>query len=129
MGEGMTTTTQVPKDATEGRVEIRSIDYVPVTERHGKAWHLGPVWFQGNAQLSTLAVGLIGVSFRLIFQWSAIAIIGGLLIGTLCMAYHWAQGRKLGRPQMIQSRAQFGYYGAKLPVVVAVMLFIGFNVF
>ena len=58
----MTTTTQSPREGTEGRVEIRSIDYVPVTERHGKPWHLGPVWFQGNAQLSTLAVGLIGVS-------------------------------------------------------------------
>jgi purine-cytosine permease-like protein len=30
---------------------------------------------------------------------------------------------------MIQSRAQFGYFGSLLPVVVAVMLFIGFNVF
>ena len=44
----MTTTTQSPREGTEGRVEIRSIDYVPVTERHGKAWHLGPVWFQGT---------------------------------------------------------------------------------
>ena len=30
---------------------------------------------------------------------------------------------------MIQSRAQFGYYGSLLPVIVAVLLFIGFNVF
>ncbi len=125
----MTTTTQSPREGTEGRVEIRSIDYVPVTERHGKAWHLGPVWFQGNAQLSTLAVGLIGVSLGLNFLWAAIAIIGGVLIGTLFMAFHSAQGPKLGLPQMIQSRAQFGYFGALLPVVVAVMLFIGFNVF
>jgi purine-cytosine permease-like protein len=45
------------------------------------------------------------------------------------MAFHSAQGPKLGLPQMIQSRPQFGYYGALLPVVVAVLLFIGFNVF
>ena len=112
-----------------GTVEIRSIDYVPVTERHGKPWHLGPVWFQGNAQISTLAVGLLGVSLGLNFIWAAIAIILGVLIGTLFMAFHSAQGPKLGLPQMIQSRAQFGYYGSLLPVIVAVLLFIGFNVF
>jgi nucleobase:cation symporter-1, NCS1 family len=42
------------------------------------------------------------------------------------MAFHSAQGPKLGLPQMIQSRPQFGYYGALLPVIVAVLLFIGF---
>jgi nucleobase:cation symporter-1, NCS1 family len=117
------------KQAAAGTVEVRSIDYVPVSERHGKAWHLGPVWFQGNAQLSTLAVGLIGVSLGLNFIWAAIAIILGILVGTLFMAFHSAQGPKLGLPQMIQSRAQFGYFGSLLPVIVAVLLFVGYNVF
>ena len=127
----MTTTTAPRSESVQnaGQVEIRSIDYVPVSERHGKAWHLGPVWFQGNAQLSTLAVGAIGVAAGLNLIWSIIAIVTGTLIGTLFMAFHSAQGPKLGLPQMIQSRAQFGYYGSLLPVVVAVALFIGFNVF
>lgn len=126
----MTAITGAPEQqAATAPVEIRSIDYVPLAERHGKAWHLAPVWFQGNAQLATLAVGLIGVSMGLNFLWSAIAIILGVLVGTLFMAFHSAQGPKLGLPQMIQSRAQFGYYGSLLPVVVAVLLFIGFNVF
>ncbi len=123
------TTTQSENESTERGVEIRSIDYVPVSERHGKPWHLGPVWFQGNAQLSTLAVGLLGVSLGLNFIWACIAIILGVLVGTLFMAFHSAQGPRLGLPQMIQSRAQFGYYGSLLPVIVAVLLFIGFNVF
>jgi NCS1 family nucleobase:cation symporter-1 len=123
-------TTQTEGHAVkESVVESRSIDYVPVSERHGQAWHLGPVWFQGNAQLSTLAVGLLGVSLGLNFIWAAIAIVAGILVGTLFMAFHSAQGPKLGLPQMIQSRAQFGYYGALLPIVVAVLLFVGFNVF
>jgi NCS1 nucleoside transporter family len=110
-------------------VEVRSIDYVPLKERHGKAWHLGPVWFQGNAQLATVATGAIGVAAGLNLIWALIAILLGVLVGTLFMAFHSAQGPKLGLPQMIQSRAQFGYYGSLLPVIVAVMLFIGFNVF
>ncbi len=127
----MTTTTARSEQSVQsaGTVEIRSIDYVPESERHGKAWHLGPVWFQGNAQLSTLAVGAIGVAAGLNLIWSVIAIILGTLIGTLFMAFHSAQGPKLGLPQMIQSRAQFGYFGSLLPVIVAVLLFIGFNVF
>jgi NCS1 family nucleobase:cation symporter-1 len=127
----MTTTTarNEPSVQSAGTVEIRSIDYVPESERHGKPWHLGPVWFQGNAQLSTLAVGAIGVAAGLNLIWAMIAIILGTLIGTLFMAFHSAQGPKLGLPQMIQSRAQFGYFGSLLPVVVAVLLFIGFNVF
>ncbi|HLH64405.1 MAG TPA: cytosine permease [Solirubrobacteraceae bacterium] len=127
----MASVSQAPEQKANppASVEVRSIDYVPLRERHGKPWHLGPVWFQGNAQLATLAVGLIGVSLGLNFIWSAVAIILGVLVGTLFMAFHSAQGPKLGLPQMIQSRAQFGYYGSLLPVVVAVLLFIGFNVF
>ena len=45
-----------------GGIEVRSIDYVPLNERHGKVWHLGPLWFMSNAQIATLAVGLISIS-------------------------------------------------------------------
>ena len=40
-----------------GGLEVRSIDYVPLSERHGKVWHLGPPGFMSNAQIATLAVG------------------------------------------------------------------------
>jgi purine-cytosine permease-like protein len=42
-------------------IEKRSIDYVPSAERHGKVWHLWPVWFSGNAQLATVATGAVGI--------------------------------------------------------------------
>jgi len=45
-----------------GGIEVRSIDYVPLNERHGRVWHLGPLWFMSNAQIATLAVGLISIS-------------------------------------------------------------------
>jgi NCS1 nucleoside transporter family len=121
------TATPTPPSVTG--VETRSIDYVPTSERHGKVWSLGPLWFAGNAQLATIAIGAFGVAGGLGFGWSLVAIALGSIIGTLFMAFHSTQGPKLGLPQMIQSRPQFGYYGAILPVVVAVLLFIGFNVF
>ena len=69
-----------------GGIEVRSIDYVPLNERHGRVWHLGPLWFMSNAQIATLAVGLISISEGASLFWSVLAIVLGTLIGTLFMA-------------------------------------------
>jgi NCS1 family nucleobase:cation symporter-1 len=113
----------------ENAVEVRSIDYVPLDERHGKLWHLGPLWFMGNAQIVTLAVGVVGVSAGGNLFWSLAAILSGVLFGTFFMAFHSAQGPQLGLPQMIQSRPQFGYIGALLVWLFAFVQYAGFNVF
>jgi nucleobase:cation symporter-1, NCS1 family len=110
-------------------VEVRSIDYVPLSERHGQLWHLGPLWFMGNAQIATLAVGVVGVSAGGNLFWSLAAILLGVLFGTFFMAFHSAQGPQLGLPQMIQSRPQFGYLGALLVWLFAYLQYAGFNVF
>jgi NCS1 nucleoside transporter family len=111
------------------QLEVRSIDYVPLSERHGKLWHLGPLWFMGNAQIATLAVGVVGVTSGGNLLWSLIAIVVGALFGTFFMAFHSAQGPQLGLPQMIQSRPQFGYVGALLVWLFAYVQYAGFNVF
>ncbi len=121
------TTTQ-PQSRTGG-LEVRSIDYVPLSERHGKIWHLGPLWFMSNAQIATLAVGLISISQGASLFYSVLSIVIGTLIGTLFMAFHSAQGPQLGLPQMIQSRPQFGYVGALLVWLFAYVQYAGFNVF
>src|SRR5215813_10746820 len=112
-----------------GGLEVRSIDYVPLNERHGKVWHLGPLWFMSNAQIATLAVGLISITEGASLFWSVLAIVVGVLVGTLFMAFHSAQGPQLGLPQMIQSRPQFGYIGALLVWLFAYLQYAGFNVF
>jgi nucleobase:cation symporter-1, NCS1 family len=112
-----------------GGLEVRSIDYVPLNERHGKLWHLGPLWFMSNAQIATLAVGVVSVSAGGNLVWSLVAIILGVAIGTFFMAAHSSQGPQLGLPQMIQSRPQFGYVGAILVWLFAYLQYAGFNVF
>ncbi|MFG2603461.1 purine-cytosine permease family protein [Streptomyces sp. NPDC048514] len=111
------------------RLEVRSIDYVPLDERHGKLWHLGPLWFMSNAQIATLAVGLISITEGGNLVWSLLAIVSGTVVGTFFMAFHSAQGPQLGLPQMIQSRPQFGYVGALLVWLFAYVQYAGFNVF
>ena len=122
----MSTETREP---TRRGPEVRSIDYVPLAERHGKLWHLGPLWFMSNAQIATLAVGVVSVSAGGNLVWSLIAIIVGVAIGTFFMAAHSAQGPQLGLPQMIQSRPQFGYVGAILVWLFAYLQYAGFNIF
>jgi purine-cytosine permease-like protein len=110
-------------------IEQRSIDFVPLAERHGKVWHLWPIWFAGDAHLATLATGALGIAMGLNLVWSIVAIVGGCALGTFFMAFHAAQGPQLGLPQMIQSRPQFGYRGALLVWVVALVTYIGYNAF
>ncbi|MDB6090489.1 MAG: permease for cytosine/purine, uracil, thiamine, allantoin family protein, partial [Gammaproteobacteria bacterium] len=61
--------------------------------------------------------------------WMAIAVTLGSAFGTFFMAFHSTQGPRLGLPQMIQSRPQFGYTGALLVWAVALIAYIGFNAF
>jgi nucleobase:cation symporter-1, NCS1 family len=108
-------------------IESRSIDYVPLAERHGKVWHLWPVWFTGDAHLATVAIGMIGIVTGLSLFWTSLAVIAGCAIGTFFMAFHSTQGPQLGLPQMIQSRPQFGRKGALLVWFVALATYVGYN--
>ncbi len=110
-------------------IEQHSIDYVPLAERHGKVWHLWPVWFSGDAHLATVATGVVGIALGGSFGWMALAVVLGCAFGTFFMAFHATQGPQLGLPQMIQSRPQFGYLGALLVWGVALIAYIGFNAF
>jgi purine-cytosine permease-like protein len=110
-------------------IEQRSIDYVPIRERHGKLWHLWPIWFTGGAHLATIASGFVGIALGGNLVWMTIAVIIGCAFGTFFMAFHSTQGPQLGLPQMIQSRPQFGYVGALLVWCVALVTFIGYCAF
>jgi nucleobase:cation symporter-1, NCS1 family len=109
-------------------IESRHIDYVPEKERHGKVWRQGPFWFLGNFQPFTVAIGFSGPLLGLNLGWSAVAAVIGVLFGTIFMAAHAAQGPKLGLPQMIQSRAQFGYVGVIIPLLASTFTFVAFLV-
>ncbi|MER5996579.1 MULTISPECIES: purine-cytosine permease family protein [Streptomyces] len=113
----------------ESAIEQHSIDYVPGAERHGKVWHQGPFWFTGNFVLPTMVAGFVGASMGLSVGYSVLAILVGVGFGTFFMAFHANQGPRMGLPQMIQSRAQFGSRGSTVPFAATVFVYIGFLVF
>lgn len=107
-------------------VEQRSIDFIPHNERYGKVFSLFTLWFGGNLQVTAIAAGAVSVAIGLPLSWALLATVLGHLLGAIFMAAHSAQGPRLGIPQMIQSRAQFGYLGAALPLVLVIAMFIGY---
>jgi nucleobase:cation symporter-1, NCS1 family len=108
------------------QVEQRSIDYIPESERHGRVRSLFAIWFSANAQITTIVTGALAIILGLNIWWAMVAIVLGNLLGGIFMAYHSAQGPKLGVPQMIQSRAQFGVIGAILPLILVIVMYLGF---
>jgi nucleobase:cation symporter-1, NCS1 family len=110
-------------------IERHSIDYVPWSERRGKLWHQAPFWFTGNFVLPTMVIGFIGPELGLSAGFTFLAVVLGACFGTFFMAFHANQGPRMGLPQMIQSRAQFGSRGVVIPFLATVFVYIGFMVF
>ena len=108
------------------QIERRSIDYIPASERHGSPRRLFFIWFGANMQVTAAATGAIAVLIGLSLPWALLALLIGNLFGVTFMAAHSAQGPKLGIPQMIQSRAQFGFYGAIVPLVLVLLMYVGY---
>ncbi|MFF8683089.1 purine-cytosine permease family protein [Streptomyces sp. NPDC015237] len=107
-------------------VELRSIDVVPDDERHGSAFSQFTLWLGANLHITAVVTGALAVVFGGDVAWSLVGLLLGNLLGGAVMALHSAQGPKLGLPQMIQSRAQFGVRGAVVPLLLVVIMYVGF---
>ena len=107
-------------------VENRHIDHIPAGARHGKPWHQFAFWFGGNVNVFNVVLGAVTVAIGLTFWWALIAIAAGTLIGALLIALHATQGPRLGVPQTIQSRGQFGFYGSAFMFPAVLLLNVGF---
>ncbi|MEU6391245.1 cytosine permease [Streptomyces sp. NPDC046939] len=107
-------------------VEKHSIDVVPDSERHGRAFHQFTLWVGANLHITAVVTGALAVIFGGDVVWSLVGLVLGNVLGGAVMALHSAQGPKLGLPQMIQSRAQFGVKGAIVPLLLVILMYVGF---
>lgn len=116
-----------PRNAQRRRyVESRHIDHIPAGARHGKPWHQFAFWFGINVCVLNVVVGAVTVSIGLAFRQALVAIAVGTVIGALLIALHATQGPRLGVPQTIQSRGQFGFYGAAFMFPAVLLVNVGF---
>ena len=108
-------------------IEQRSIDFIPETERHGRLYSQFTLWMGANLQITAIVTGALAVVLGGDVFWSLIGLFIGQVFGGAVMALHAAQGPKLGLPQMISSRVQFGVYGAAIPIVLVCLMYLGFT--
>jgi NCS1 family nucleobase:cation symporter-1 len=109
------------------RIEQHTIYQIPLDQRHGKARHLFTLWLGANINVLTVVTGALATTlFGQSFLAGSVAIVVGNLIGTIFMALHAAQGPRLGVPQMVQSRGQFGARGAAFVVALVVFMYVGY---
>jgi NCS1 family nucleobase:cation symporter-1 len=109
-------------------VERHSIDFVPLDERHGRVRDQGPFWFLSNFHFFAIAIGFVGPAMGMSLGPTIVAGSLGIAIGTLFLAFHASQGPEMGLPQMIQSRAQFGFRGVLVPLTGTLISLLGYNV-
>ena len=114
-------------DATPaGLVEQHHIGVIPESDRHGRPRDQFTLWFAANANVVNFTLGVLAIVFGLNLFWALVAIVVGNVLGMLLTALHAWQGPRLGVPQMIQSRGQFGFYGASFIILVSIVLDIGY---
>ncbi|HCT7941958.1 purine-cytosine permease family protein [Raoultella ornithinolytica] len=111
----------------QGLTETRSIDYIPDRERHGHPFSQFTLWFGGNLQITAIVTGALAVVLGGDVVWSLIGLLVGQVLGAAVMSLHALQGPRLGLPQMIISRAQFGVFGAVVPLVLVCVMYVGFS--
>ena len=80
-----------------------------------------------NLQITAIVDGALAVVFGADALWAILGLLLGNLLGGVVMALHSAQGPRLGLPQMISSRAQFGVYGAVIPLCLVILMYLGFT--
>lgn len=100
-------------------IEPGGVEYIPLSERHGKPLDLFWTWTSPNLEFATVYVGVLGIAvFGGSFLSVALGIIIGTALGSLTHGALSAMGPRLGIPQMVEGRAGFGFIGNILPAIL-----------
>jgi NCS1 family nucleobase:cation symporter-1 len=123
--EDRAASTRAP-EGVAAEIEAHSIDIIPESERRGNVGGQFTLWFATNANVFNFVLGGFAIAFGLNVFWALVALFVGTLLGMLFTALHAVQGPRLGVPQMIQSRGQFGFYGAVFIFLASILLDVGY---
>jgi purine-cytosine permease-like protein len=108
------------------KVELRGLEAVPDSERHGHPRELFFIWAAALADFFSFFAGAILVGVIGLGVWDAIlvlilgALAGGALIGPLSVT-----GVRAGVPQIVFSRLAFGRRGAMVGGLLTLLIAIG----
>jgi NCS1 family nucleobase:cation symporter-1 len=110
-----------PRVGAVTSIETHSIEPIPDSERRGRVRDQFTLWFAANSTALNIFFGGLAITLGLSFGYAVLAIVIGTVIGSAISAVHAQQGPRLGVPQLVQSRGQFGYFGA-VPLFAALVV-------
>jgi NCS1 family nucleobase:cation symporter-1 len=119
-------TGQAAPDSPAVLIEQHHVDIIPASARHGRPRDQFTLWYGANANVVNFTLGVLAILFGLNLFWALVAIVAGNVLGMLLTALHAWQGPRLGVPQMIQSRGQFGFHGANFILLASIVLDVGY---
>jgi len=99
-------------------IEPRGIEHVPARDKHGTPARVFTLWWSANLCMATFVVGTLATGaaiFGLGLGESLVAIVLGNLLGMACLGAMSAMGPRASVPQMVLTRASFGYLGTFVP--------------
>lgn len=98
-------------------IEPHGIEHIPEGEKHGSPVRAFTLWFAANLCMATFVVGTLAPVFGLGLIEALGAIVLGNVLGMACLGAMSAMGPRSSVPQMVLTRASFGYLGAYLPAL------------
>ncbi len=97
-------------------VEPGGVEFIALSERHGSARQLFWTWNSPNWEFATMFLGVIPITvFGGAFWPTVLAVLIGSALGAAAVGTLSTWGPRFGIPQLVQSRAAFGYLGNILP--------------
>jgi nucleobase:cation symporter-1, NCS1 family len=109
-----------------GGIEVRGIEVIPESDRHGHPRELFSVWMTSNLTVLYLIFGGILISLGLNIWQALVAVVAGnafyVLIGIASTA-----GPLAGTSTLMVSRAQYGHNGNRLSSFFAWVSLVGFE--
>lgn len=115
-----------PRTRSATIIEERGITAVPPAERHGELRSQFANCWARNFHLPPFIAGATGIVAGLGLAGTVTAVIAACAIGAAANSFCVAMGPRRGCPQMVMSRAAFGYYGNFIPAAVGSVLFLGY---
>ncbi|KAK6414477.1 Vitamin B6 transporter [Oleoguttula sp. CCFEE 5521] len=113
-------------------LETRGIERVLPEERHNLKKlgfvQIGLLWFGVNLAANNITLGMLGPTiFYLSFLDASLCAIFGMLVGCLPVAYIATFGPRSGLRSMILARFSFGWYPAKILVILNIVVLLGYS--
>src|SRR6478609_11192832 len=97
-------------------VEPGGVEFIPLSERHGRPLDLFWTWMSPNLEFATVYVGVLPIAvFGGSFWLTALGVAIGTALGATTHGILSSWGPRFGVPQMVQARGAFGFIGTFLP--------------